>query len=87
MSDIDYEKLADAVAQKLRLLPPVDKVIWTAKQCADYLGMSQRHFVDRVSKSYNFPSPIKLPSEGGKGHAVWYAAEIQDWVAKHKRAS
>lgn len=85
MSDIDYEKLADAVAQKLRLLPPVDKVIWTSKQCAEYLGVSERHYVDRLSKSFDFPAPIKLPSDSGRGHARWYAVDIQEWVKKYKR--
>ncbi|QEY15505.1 hypothetical protein D0C16_05665 [Cellvibrio sp. KY-GH-1] len=87
MNEIDYEKLADAVARKLQLLPPADKIIWTAKQCAEYLGVSERHYVDRLSKSHNFPAPIKLPSDSGRGHARWYAIDIQEWVATHKRAS
>lgn len=85
MNEIDYEKLADAIANKLRLLPPPDKIIWEAEQCAQYLRVSERHYVDRLSKSYGFPSPIKLPSEKGKGHARWYAKDIQDWVLKQKQ--
>lgn len=86
MSEIDYERLADSIAQKLRLLPPADKMIWGAKACAEYLGLSDRHFGDRVSKSYGFPEPIELPMDNGKrGHARWYAIDIQAWAAKHKR--
>jgi predicted DNA-binding transcriptional regulator AlpA len=88
MSEFDYDKLADTIAQKLRLLPPPDKIIWTGKQCADYLGISEKHFVDRLSKSFNFPEPIKLPSETGRrGHSRWYATEIMNWVSQHKQAS
>ncbi|WP_039917614.1 helix-turn-helix transcriptional regulator [Cellvibrio mixtus] len=85
MNEIDYEKLADAIAQRLQALPAQARVIWTAKQCADYIGVSERHFVDKVSKAFDFPAPIKLPSDRGKrGHARWYAVEVQDWVAGHK---
>lgn len=85
MKEIDYEKLADAIAQRLQALPSQARVIWTAKQCADYIGVSERHFVDKVSKAFDFPAPIKLPTDRGKrGHARWYAVEVQDWVAGHK---
>ena len=88
MSEIDYEKLAEAIARKLVTQPPADKVIWTAEQCAEYLGMSRRNFVDRVSKSWEFPAAIKLPSEtGSRGHDRWYAIDIQNWVSTHKKAS
>lgn len=88
MSEIDYEKLADAIAQKLRLLPPADKVIWNADQCAEYLGISRRHYVDRVSKTWGFPAAIRLPTEtGSRGHDRWYAADVQEWVSQHKKAS
>lgn len=88
MSEIDYEKLADAIARKMVAAPPPDKVIWTADQCAEYLGISRRHFVDRVSKAWEFPAAIKLPTDNGsRGHDRWYAAEIQKWVGEQKKAS
>lgn len=86
VSEIDYEKLAETIAQKLRLLPPADRVIWSGKDCAKYLGVSERHFGDRVSKSHGFPEPIRLPDEhGNRGHARWHAVDIQEWAAKQKR--
>lgn len=88
MSEIDYEKLAEAVANKLRLLPPPETVIWTAKQCADYLGISERHFVDRVSKHWQFPTAIKLPNAtGARGHSRWHAVDVQQWANEQKKAS
>ena len=47
MSEIDYDKLADAVAKRLSLLPPPEKIIWDAKRCAEYLGVTEKHFVDK----------------------------------------
>jgi len=88
MSEIDYEKLADAIARKMVTLPPADKVIWTPDQCAEYLGISRRHFVDKVSKSWKFPAAIKLPTDTGtRGQDRWYAVDIQAWVSSHKKAS
>lgn len=88
MTEIDYEKLADAIARKMVTLPPADKVIWLPEQCAEYLGISRRHFVDKVSKSWGFPAAIKLPTDtGSRGHDRWYAVDVQDWVSKHKKAS
>lgn len=88
MSEIDYEKLADAIARKMAALAPPDKVIWTAEQCAEYLGISRRHYVDKVSKSWGFPAAIKLPTDtGSRGHDRWYAIDVQDWVSKQKKAS
>jgi predicted DNA-binding transcriptional regulator AlpA len=88
MSGIDYNQLAKAIALELRALPSQDKIIWDASLCATYLKVSERHFVDRLSKSFGFPTPIKLPSEtGAKGHSRWYATEITEWVQKQKRAS
>lgn len=88
MTDIDYEKLADEIAKKLRTLPPPDKVIWTADQCAEYLCTSRRNFVDRISKTWGFPAAIKLPTENGsRGHDRWYATDVQSWVSQQKKAS
>lgn len=87
MCEIDYEKLADSVARKLGLLPPPEKIIWDAKRCAQYLLVTEKHFVDKLSKCFGFPSPIQLPSStGSRGQKRWYAAELQDWVNKQKRA-
>lgn len=88
MNEIDYEKLATEIANKLRMLPPADAILWDAKLCADYMNITQKHFTDRVSKATSFPSPIKLPTEGkSKSRPQWYAHEIQAWVKRYKCAS
>lgn len=77
MPTIDYEKLATALAAKMAISP--DKVLWTPELCANYLGTSLRNFVDRISKEYDFPVPIKIGS--GKGSPRWYAQEVASWTA------
>ncbi len=85
MNEMDYERLVDAIAARLHALPAQAKIILTAKHCADYIGIGESHFADRMSKAFDFPAPIKLPTDRGRrGHARWYATEVQDWVAGHK---
>jgi predicted DNA-binding transcriptional regulator AlpA len=86
IAEIDYEKLAECIAIKLKLLPPPDKVIWDAKKIAEHLGVTEKHVTDKVSKTFGFPTPIKLPSSTGrKGHSRWYAKEVTDWIHKQKK--
>lgn len=88
MTEIDYDKLANAIAAKLQPQVPNDQVLWDGEQCASYLGVSAKHFIDRMSKSYGFPKPIKLPSETGRrAHNRWYAVELMKWVNQHRQAS
>ena len=88
MNEIDYERLADAIARKLNTLPSANNVIWSVEQCAEYLGIGKRHFVDRVSKTWGFPSAIKLPTEkGSHGRDRWHAVEIQEWASLQKKRS
>jgi predicted DNA-binding transcriptional regulator AlpA len=86
---IDYDKLADAVANKLRLLPPFESVLWNAEQCADYLNISESNFSNRISKSTKFPSPSILPSStgGNGGKKLWFAHEVTKWSATRKKTS
>lgn len=87
MSEIDYDKLADAVAKRLSLLPPPEKIIWDAKRCAEYLGVTEKHFVDKLSKCYGFPTAIQLPSSTGtRGQKRWHAKDITEWVTNQKKA-
>lgn len=85
MKEIDYEEIANAVARRLMSMPPPEKVIWDSKNCSSYLCISERHFIDKISKTHAFPTAIKLPSEKGKGHSRWLAHEVQAWVLKYKQ--
>lgn len=82
MQEIDYDKLAAAIAEKLHAMPAQENVLWDANDCAAYLSVSAQHFTDRISKTYGFPAGTPLPSDAGTGkraHKRWYATEVQTW--------
>lgn len=77
----DLDNLAHAVAQRISKQNVTDETIWCAADCADYLGVSRRHFADRISNHHSFPAAIKLPSDTGKNqHRRWYAKEVIAWA-------
>jgi predicted DNA-binding transcriptional regulator AlpA len=82
--DIDYDKLAKKVAENIYLMQSKDGLIWSPKECADYLKISERTFKDSTSKTYGFPAPIKL---GTVGHPKFFASDVIDWAKSQKRAS
>lgn len=88
MTDINYNELADAIAKRMQQLPTPDQVLWSSKECASYLHVSEPHFMNRIAKGATFPAPIKLPSETGKrAHSRWFAVEVIEWVKQHRQAS
>lgn len=51
--------------------------IWTAKEIAEWLNLSTRHVIDRLTKRKDFPQPIV----GGKGvKARWLKVSILKWA-------
>lgn len=85
MEAIDYDKLADALAERMSKTPPIEKVVWGVKECASYLRVSERHFSDRISKHHKFPRAITLPIDGKRRtHPKWFAGEIIAWAEKQR---
>lgn len=73
----------DELAAKIaaRLTVPVDQQVWTAEQCAQYLGFGLRQFRERISHRHGFPTPQALGSL-----TRWRASEIVAWKREHPDA-
>lgn len=85
MNEIDYERLASAIAEKMRNMPPHSEVLWCAQECADYLHVSKLHFKNRISKAYGFPAGAILPSEKGiSPRIIWHAVDVEEWAKRQK---
>lgn len=64
-----------------------DKTLWTAKQCAEYLGIkSDRSFVEYTAPLPDFPRPVPIPSirNQSNGQRRWIAKEVQDWALSNR---
>ena len=84
---IDYPKLAEEIVKHLP--KPVDlEKWWTAKECAEYLGVSEMHFRNVVSKTPEFPEPYLVPTssksvkEKRRPNIRWYGRKVQEYSIK-----
>ena len=85
------EDLAALVAAVVAALPrqiPFDAALWDHADIASYLRReSPKAVSERVVTLPGFPQAVRLPTgKQGRGHPLWYAAEVIDWVRKHKEA-
>ena len=58
--------------------------LWDAAQCAQHMGISRQHFVDRVSKLPSFPRPAVDFSPRSR---QWRAGDVMSWAGKRQRAA
>lgn len=54
---------------------PFERQIWSAQQCADYLGQSYNQFVKRTQYAEGFPKRCPVP-----GQPRWSAQAVSDWA-------
>lgn len=84
-SEDNIAKLAEMIAEKLSRRPPLESTLWSSDDCADYLRVSVRHFMDRIASQHTFPDPVRvITAEGKRGHPRWYAGEVIKWIEKHR---
>ena len=72
---IDYDLLADKIANRIAKAPKEADVLWNAGECSEYLRVERRQFVDRISKRRGFP---KARATG----SVWLSSEVVRWAKK-----
>ena len=82
--EIDYDLLAEKIAERIASAPPPESVLWDKVQCAKYMKYSTFHFSERIAAKPSFPKPINF-SEKSKGKKLWYAHEVMKWLAEQQR--
>ena len=68
------DRLADAVLTAV----PVDKRLWSAEACAQYLGYTRAHFLQRIACLPDFPHCHRI-GQGDKGRR-WKASDVIEWA-------
>lgn len=76
------DKLAVAVAQKVKPAVPLDVALWDIESIAVYLIVSKAQ-AQRYIAMPGFPDRARFSSEKGKGHPRWRAREVIEWAEKH----
>lgn len=78
--NISVELLASALAKKIQPSIPLSVAQWDSALCAEYLGVSTRHFNAFIKTQPDFPRARHLPTIGAdKGHPRWKAEEVIEW--------
>lgn len=63
---------------------PLDKRLWNADDCAQYLRMAKSTFQTHYAPHPKFPRPIKLDRAEGKSARLWKAGEVVEWALNRK---
>lgn len=61
---------------------PIEKQCWNADECASYLKMTKKTFLNYYAPHPKFPKAIRPQRMGGNGLPLWKATEVIDWLFK-----
>lgn len=89
METIEQEliaKLTKSIAELTSNQIPLEKRLWSADDCAQYLRMEKKTFQQYYAPHPRFPKPRPLDRVEGKGQLRWNAQEVVDWALKRKSA-
>ncbi|PRP71021.1 hypothetical protein BUE93_08680 [Chromobacterium amazonense] len=84
------EKLLEAISELTKKIDamgaqvPVDKAIWSPATCAQYLGVSERHFAERLALKPGFPDPFNISAGDRNMIARYRAKDIISWVERQR---
>ena len=83
--ELMIQRLAAAIADKIRPAVPFEHQLWTTEEIAAYLKVSTSKVYQRYASQPDFPGRIELPtSEGRRSHPRWKAIEVIRWVESYK---
>ncbi|OVE47202.1 hypothetical protein [Chromobacterium violaceum] len=84
------EKLIEVLADLAKTLGgmgaqvPIDKALWSPATCAQYLGVSERHFSERLSLQPGFPEAFNVAAGEKRMDLRWKAKDIMSWVERKR---
>ena len=88
METNDQELIAK-IAQSIAVLAsnpiPLDKRLWSADDCSQYLRMAKKTFQSYYAPHPKFPKPIQLDRSGGKSNPLWRAGEVVEWATNRNK--
>ncbi|MFC5551785.1 hypothetical protein [Massilia aerilata] len=78
-------RLAAAVADRIRPQIPFDYEMWDIATIAACMKLSEAQVRERLAPQPDFPKAIRLPTtSGGRGHARYRAKEVWAWMMKYQ---
>ncbi len=85
-SDNDLiNRLAAAVADRIRPQIPFDYEMWDIATIAACMKLSEAQVRERLAPQPDFPKAVRLPTtSGGRGHARYRAKDVWAWMMKYQ---
>jgi hypothetical protein len=78
-------RLAAAVAERIRPRIPIEYDMWDVETIADCLKCSAAQVRERLAPQPDFPKAIRLPTAtGGRSQARYRATEVIKWMLKYQ---
>jgi hypothetical protein len=78
-------RLAAAVADRIRPQIPFDYEMWDIATIAACMKLSEAQVRERLAPQPDFPKAVRLPTaSGGRGHARYRAKDIWAWMMKYQ---
>ncbi|WUR15659.1 hypothetical protein E7V67_011320 [[Empedobacter] haloabium] len=85
MSETDLiERLATALAERIRPTIPLSVDLWDIATIAAYLKRDPQSVRERMACLPSFPKAIRLPTKNGRSHPLYHAAEVIKWVEGYR---
>lgn len=79
------DRLAAAVAARIRPQIPIEYDMWDTATIAVCLKCSEAQVRERLAPQPDFPKAIRLPTvTGGRGQPRYRAAEVLNWMMKYQ---
>lgn len=80
MNDVELiTKLADALAKHFKPSIPLGIDLWDIATVAQFLKRDASVVRERIACLPDFPKAIRLPSNKGRAHPLYKAAEVIRW--------
>lgn len=86
IAQIDIKEVTRQAAELIAIMSLPD-VMWTADNCATYLGVGKRHFAERMCKHPTFPPAIQFPSDELRPVLKWKAEDVKNWAYSSSKSS
>lgn len=83
--DLLIQKLAAAIADKIKPAVSFEYQLWTKEGIGNYLKVDINSVVKRYASLPDFPRRIEIPTaEGRITHPRWKAIEVIEWVEGYR---
>lgn len=85
MSEVDLiERLAEAVAARVKPSIPLAIDLWDIATIAQYLKREPQVVRERMACLPSFPKAIRLPTKTGRAHPLYNAKEVIAWAQSYQ---